>query len=133
MMGEPVWIALIVAAQSVMVAMIGVMATVLGKVRKDTRSTRDNVVNDHDTNMREENDVRHEQVRKALLWLGGIAQETSYNVSMLKAYGRENRVRIEGIEDTLGSTAQPETRRARRTVRPVIEFDDIPGNEPWMI
>jgi len=76
---EPVLIALIGCTQAVLVALVSVLAVRVGRVQRDAAATREQVVNDHSTNMREENDTRHNETRS---WfrdlrrdIGGIREE----------------------------------------------------------
>lgn len=62
-MTDAVLIALIGCAQAVTVAFVGVLTVRMGKVRRDTTATREQVVNDHSTNFRDENDSRHAETR----------------------------------------------------------------------
>lgn len=80
-MSDPIAVALITATQAVVVALIGVLFTRLGKVRRDAEETRNQIVNDHPAqpNFRDENDERHAETRS--WWdevrrdLGGIREE----------------------------------------------------------
>lgn len=69
MIAESVQVALIYAVQGITVALVGVIAVRLGKVRRDASAVRDQVVNDHfddDGNpiiMRDENDRRHNETK----------------------------------------------------------------------
>lgn len=62
-MSDPVLIAIVGCIQAVTVAIVGVLAVRIGKVRRDTTATREQVVNHHETNFREENDSRHAETR----------------------------------------------------------------------
>jgi len=62
-MTEGVLIALIGCVQVVTVTVLGILAKRMGNVRRDTAATRDQVVNHHETNFREENDSRHDETR----------------------------------------------------------------------
>ena len=59
--------------------MLGIFGFWLQRVQKDTRATRvdskqtrDNVVNDHTTNMRDENDSRHAETRR---WFEEVSEK----------------------------------------------------------
>lgn len=97
-MTEPVLIALIGCAQAVTVAFVGVLSVRIGKVRRDTTATREQVVNDHTTNFREENDSRHNETRGWFRELrrdvGGIRQD----IRQLRDDDHELAVRITHIE-----------------------------------
>ena len=78
-MSEAVLIALIGGVQAITLGVLGILAKRVGNVRRDTAATRDQVVNHHDTNFREENDSRHDETRS---WfrelrrdLGGIRED----------------------------------------------------------
>ncbi|WP_341935508.1 hypothetical protein MRBLWO14_001160 [Microbacterium sp. LWO14-1.2] len=62
-MSESIALALIAGTQAILVAVIGVLGVRIGKVRRDTTATREQVVNHHETNFREENDSRHDETR----------------------------------------------------------------------
>lgn len=97
-MSESVVIALIGCAQAVTVAIVGVLAVVIGKVRRDTTATREQVVNDHSTNLREENDGRHAETagwfRELRRDLGGIREE----IRGLRRDDRELSRRVTNLE-----------------------------------
>ena len=61
-MTDTVITALIGAAQAVTLAILGIVAVRFGRVRRDTSAVRDQVENDHNTNLREENDDRHAKI-----------------------------------------------------------------------
>jgi hypothetical protein len=71
-MSEAVAIALIVAAQAIVVAFLGVVSVRVGRLGKvaaathsDAAATREHVVNDHgQINFREESDGRHAETRR---------------------------------------------------------------------
>lgn len=62
-MSEAVLIALIGGVQAITLGVLGILAKRVGNVRRDTTATREQVVNHHDTNFREENDSRHDETR----------------------------------------------------------------------
>lgn len=62
-MSEAVLVALIAAVQATTLGVLGILAKRVGNVRRDTTATREQVVNDHTTNFREENDSRHAETR----------------------------------------------------------------------
>lgn len=62
-MSEAVLIALIGGVQAVTLGVLGILAKRVGNVRRDTTATREQVVNHHETNFREENDSRHDETR----------------------------------------------------------------------
>lgn len=78
-MSDPVLISIVGCIQAVTVAIVGVLAVRIGKVRRDTTATREQVVNDHTTNLREENDGRHAETaswfKELRRDLGGIREE----------------------------------------------------------
>lgn len=98
-MSDAVLIAAVGCAQAVLVALVGVIAVRMGRVRRDTEATRDHVVNDHSTNMREENDSRHAETLRYFaevrLDLGGIRDELRGLASSDRALDR----RVQRIED----------------------------------
>jgi uncharacterized membrane protein len=72
-------VSIVAAVQGVLVALISVQTVRLRSVKRDVAATREQVVNDHKTNMRDENDSRHAETKK---WfaevrrdLGGIRSE----------------------------------------------------------
>lgn len=99
------------AASAVAVALIaaGVLST-----RRRVKRVQAQVENDHTTNMREEQDERHEENSRALHWLvgtvktlvrdlGGIRQE----IRDLRADVRHERDRIDDLEDTITPKETP--------------------------
>jgi hypothetical protein len=96
---DGVLIAIVGCVQAVIVALVGVVAVRVGRVRRDTEATRDHVVNDHKTNMREENDSRHGETLRNFaelrLDLGGIRDELRGLRSSDRALDR----RMQRIED----------------------------------
>lgn len=78
-MSDTVIVALIGLSQAVSLAILGLLAKRVGKVRSDTTATREQVENDHTTNLREENDGRHAETagwfREIRRDLGGIREE----------------------------------------------------------
>lgn len=63
-MSEPVVVALITATSVVLVgvlALVGRVSFQITRVRRDTEVTREQVANDHDTNLRVEQDERHDE------------------------------------------------------------------------
>lgn len=65
-------IACITGVQAIMLAILGIIAKRVGKVRRDTTATREQVVNHHDTNFRDENDSRHAETRG---WFGELRSD----------------------------------------------------------
>lgn len=122
-MTEAVWIALLGTVQAVSVAVIGVLGTLLvrrvGAMQTDVAAVKYEVKNDHKTNMREEQDTRHEDNSRKL-------DQILDSIVWLARGWRENR---EDITDLLEQTGQPVTRRARRLAAerpPMIRYDDLP-------
>lgn len=78
-MSEAVLVAIITGVQAVTLGVLGILAKRIGNVRRDTTATREQVVNDHTTNLREENDGRHAETtgwfRELRRDLGGIREE----------------------------------------------------------
>lgn len=72
-MGESgiVTVAIIGALQAVTIAILGLLSRRTGKAAKDTKETREQVVNHHDTNMRVENDSRHSETMEWFAALSG--------------------------------------------------------------
>lgn len=62
-MSDAVLIAGITGIQAITIALLGILAKRVGNVRRDTTATREQVVNHHETNFREENDSRHDETR----------------------------------------------------------------------
>lgn len=69
-MAPEVLVALITAGQAITLAFIGVLTSRLGKVKTavgevkaDAAAAREQVENNHDTNLREENDSRHAETK----------------------------------------------------------------------
>ena len=63
-MSEPVVVAIIGALQAVLIVLISRLSHRVTQVKRDAAVTRENVVNDHTTNLRDENDTRHADVRR---------------------------------------------------------------------
>lgn len=97
-MSDPVLIALVGCIQAVTVAIVGVLAVRIGKVRRDTTATREHVVNDHTTNFRDENDSRHAETkgwfRELRRDVGGIRED----IRLLRKDDRNLSARITRIE-----------------------------------
>lgn len=62
---------LVIAGQAITLALLGLLGSWVGKVKKDAAEARTNsaaarvqVENDHDTNLREENDSRHAETKR---------------------------------------------------------------------
>ena len=98
-MSDPVLISIVGCIQAVTVAIVGVLAVRIGKVRRDTTATREHVVNDHSTNFRDENDSRHAETagwfRELRRDVGGIREE-------IRGLRRDDRAldrRVTKIED----------------------------------
>lgn len=100
-------VALIAFAQAVTLALIGIVAARVGRVRRDATATRqdtaavrDQIVNDHgDINFRDENDRRHGETRR--WWhetrrdIGGIREE----LRGMRHTDRAQEARIRRLED----------------------------------
>lgn len=100
-MSDLVVIALITAVQAVTLAVLGILAKRVGNVRRDTTATREQVVNDHTTNLREENDGRHAETaawfRELRRDLGGIREDIRGIRSDHRALsGRVDRIQTKG-------------------------------------
>lgn len=97
-MSEAVLIALIGAVQVVTVTVLTILAKRVGSVRRDTAATRDQVVNHHETNFREENDSRHDETRGWFRELrrdvGGIRED----IRGLRSDHRALTRRVDGIQ-----------------------------------
>lgn len=97
-MSEAVLIALIGGVQAATVGVLGILAKRVGNVRRDTAATRDQVVNHHDTNFREENDSRHDETlglfREVRRDLGGIRED----IRGLRSDHRALTRRVDGIQ-----------------------------------
>ena len=97
-MSEAVLIALIGGVQAITLAVLGILAKRVGNVRRDTAATRDQVVNHHDTNFREENDSRHGETlglfREVRRDLGGIRED----IRGLRSDHRALTRRVDGIQ-----------------------------------
>lgn len=97
-----------------------VLASRFGALKRDVATVKNEVKNDHKTNLREENDERHhengtklDQIIDLLAWLanGWV----------------DNRADISDLQE---QTGQPNTRRSRRLAAqkpPTIHYSDIPG------
>lgn len=104
-MTEPVTVAAIGAVATVLVAAVTVFGA---RLQRGVTRIRHQVENDHSTNMRVENDERHEENKRALhaIWqllhenradLGGVREE----IRDLHRTAARNRDRIHDIEITL--------------------------------
>ncbi|MFE7067480.1 hypothetical protein [Microbacterium sp. NPDC057658] len=102
-MSDPVLIAIVGCVQAVTVALVGVIAVRIGKVRRDTTVAREQLENDHTTNLREENDGRHAETagwfRELRRDIGGIREE----IRGIRQDHRHLSARIDRI-DTKGPT-----------------------------
>lgn len=58
--------ALIIATQAVTVAGIGVLGVYLQRVHRTAKESKEQVTNNHTTNMREEQDERHDEIMQEL-------------------------------------------------------------------
>ena len=100
-MSDPIAVAIIGATQAIIVTLIGVLFSRVGKVRRDAAATRDQIVNHHpdQPNFREENDTRHAETRG---WfrdlkrdIGGIREE----MRGMRETDRAQERRIQRLED----------------------------------
>lgn len=112
-MSEPVLIAIILAMQAILVALIARTDVRLTKIKRATEATKDQIVNHHpeQPNMREENDSRHEETKR---WFSTVfnrlvnferrvnnkLEKVEKDVNDLMEGFLENRDRIEDLEDT---------------------------------
>lgn len=62
-MSDPIVVAIIGAAQALLIVLISRLSHRVTQVKRDAAVTRENVANDHPTNLREENDERHAETR----------------------------------------------------------------------
>ena len=93
-----IFVAIIAAMAVIIAALIAAVFPVLFSIRRHAKVTREEVTNDHDTNLRVEADERHAQNVKAIASLRRLVyrQGTSIN-------GRIDRItdRLEIVEDTI--------------------------------
>lgn len=102
------------AIQAVTLALIGLVAARLGRVRKDTQASRWQLENEHKRpdgtpiNVREELDERHGAVIRGLQWLAAQYQQLTLDIGGLRGEVRslrdevqDNRDDIEALEDTV--------------------------------
>lgn len=112
-MTETLWVAVIggtsLILSAVTASLLGFVFSRLGKIRKDTKETSKQIVNDHgDRNFRDENDGRHAQTLRLFGTVNSkLNRIEDMNGALLTGWF-ENRVRIEDIEDTLGGRKKHE-------------------------
>lgn len=87
-------VALITTTQGIVLAVLGIVASRVNRVKADAAAVRDQVQNDHATNMREEADERHRENAGMLRWLVN-------EVATIRALVGANTSRITTLEDTL--------------------------------
>lgn len=63
-MSEPIVVAIIGALQAVLIVLLSRLSHRVTQVKRDAAVTRENVANDHTTNLREESDERHLETRR---------------------------------------------------------------------
>lgn len=80
--------ALITAFQAITLGLIGLIdirlgrvKTEVGQVKADAAAAREQVENNHDTNLREENDVRHEETRG---WIDSVRRLITSEIRTLR-------------------------------------------------
>ena len=103
-------------------ALSAVMVAKFQGVRRDLATVKNEVKNDHETNLRVEQDERHDESQEKL-------DQIVKSVKWLVYMTRSNR---DDITDLQEHTGQGETRRSRRLARqrPPIQPSDIPGDTP---
>lgn len=79
---------LITAFQAITLGLIGLIGirlgrvkTEVGQVKADAAAAREQVENNHDTNLREENDVRHEETRG---WIDSVRRLITSEIRTLR-------------------------------------------------
>src|SRR5699024_1923573 len=87
---DDIVLAIVGALQAVTVAGIGAYATIASRTAKHTREIRDQVSNDHSTNLRDELDERHSEVK---ISIGALATD----MIRLRGDTRDNRDAIRAI------------------------------------
>lgn len=113
-MSETVLVALIGSAQVVTVTLLGILAAQLGKVRRDSTATREQVVNHHTTNFRDENDSRHRETRG---WFNDLRRDVGglrKDIRQLRDDDHELAVRITHIEQKGNHDHSTHPRRGTR-------------------
>lgn len=132
-MSEQFWATVLAAALPTVPALLALLTA--RSVKKDVQATREQVVNDHTTNLREENDERHDENTRALRWLARHMLKVLDQVDWLVRTAHSNRGRIQALEDT---DRMRDSRRARREQETppsaIVDATDIPGYEdraPW--
>lgn len=120
-LSEELIAAIIGAAALVLVALIGLVARVnvqVGRVRRDTAVTREQVANDHSTNLREEQDSRHEENTRRLDDLADRVEEgfTAMTNEFRALWGKagSNADRILALEQTGPRPYEPPPRGRHR-------------------
>lgn len=118
-MSEPVILGLLGFLGVLSTSMSGVVVAMFNTMRKDVKAVKHEVKNDHKTNFRDEQDVRHNEnsdklnyVVSAVAWLVGIAVDNRKDITNLQEH-----------------TGQPVTRRSARLARerpPIIGADQVP-------
>jgi UPF0716 family protein affecting phage T7 exclusion len=101
-----VLIALIAAGPGMVTSVIGAVSLVkVRRIRQDTAATRDQVENNHDTNLREEADSRHEENKSTLGRLergfSAFRREVREEFKALRGDDRDQRDRIHDLEKTI--------------------------------
>lgn len=130
-MTEGVWIALIAAGQGIVVGLFALLSVRIGAVKKDVALVKHEVKNDHKTNLRDEQDTRHNENARKLNWLVRAMDGVLGDLEYLTNGYRSNRARIENLEQTIPPRT---TRRAYREglehaeQSPLVEAWDLPSS-----
>lgn len=93
---DDVVLAIVGGLQAVTVAGIGAYATIASRTAKHTREIRDQVSNEHPTNLRDELDSRHTEVKTSI---GALATD----MIRLRGDTRDNRDAIRAISSRMGN------------------------------
>lgn len=103
-MSEAVLIQILIGVQALLLALIGIFAPImvrrLGHVRKDASETKEQVVNHHKSNMREDMDKHSDTLNHVRGDLTRFMTSTTHMMHDLLELGTENRRRIISLEDT---------------------------------
>lgn len=119
-MSEGVLIALIAAGPGMVTAALGALSLVkVRRIRQDTAATRDQVENNHDTNLREEADERHEEnaglLRQLVTTVNGVVRDLGgirAEIRALRDDDADQRERLHDLEVTQPKTQPKKGRHA---------------------
>lgn len=116
------------AVQAISLALIGYLSLRIRTVKRDVQTVKHEVKNDHKTNLRDEQDNRHDENKKALAWIGRTLVDVQGDIGWLRDMAIGNRSRIRDLENTVPPGS---TRREYRDNRPIQTADMPLPAHPW--